>query len=69
MAKQTDFRPIIKRLLESGKYSRALLAHECDCTESHIRKMLGDRLISPNYDMGKRLTELDKALTEVRRKR
>lgn len=69
MSKQTDFRPIIRRLLDSGKYSEALLAHECGCSQSNIKKLRdAAEPTSPGYDIGRRLLELDQALKSAKRR-
>ena len=56
--KKTDFGKIIGELVKSPKYSTALLAHECGCSETYIKQLAAGYRKQPGYDIGKKLSEL-----------
>ena len=56
-----NFRKIIREL-KRAEYSDALLAHECDCSQTYIARLAkGDS--RPGYDIGEKLIELHEALS------
>ncbi len=51
-----NFKNIIKELKKSG-YTDALLAHECDCSQTYIGQLAKGKS-QPGYDIGDKLVTL-----------